>query len=283
MTPTPKIIAFVDDLLFGSKIEATARHLGYAIEFKPTAVDIAPPDVLEDKTMRPGEALHGRAGQLTSYIVAQQPALLIFDLDNQTIPWQKWLASLKSSPATRRIPALCFAAHVHKELLDEATQRGADKVVSRGKLSAKLPALLTELVRVPDYDALTDACAQPLSPRAIEGLELFNQGEYYECHHALEDAWNEDESEGRNLYKGILQVAVGYLQIERGNYNGGVKLLLRMRQWLDPLPPVCRGIAVGQLRDEATAVLETLQALGPERVAEFDQTLFKPIIWRVGE
>lgn len=273
------IMAFVDDLLFGSKIEAVARHLGYELLFVPTAVSIAPDTAQTDEMSRPGEPIHGRAGQLTTYIVAQQPALLIFDLDNAQIPWQKWLAPLKTSPATRRIPALCYAAHVHKDLLDKATLHGADKVVSRGALSANLPDLLQEMVRVPDYEALTAACGLPLSARAIEGLELFNQGEYYECHHALEDAWNADASAGRNLYKGILQVAVGYMQIERGNYNGGVKLLLRMRQWLDPLPAVCRGIEVGRLRDEATAVLEALQALGPERIAEFDRTLFKPIVW----
>lgn len=277
--PQPTIMIFVADLLFGSKIETTARHLGYEVLLTPTAASIAPDAPLADETPRPGEAIHGRAGALTSLIVAQQPALLIFDLDNEQIPWRKWLASLKSSPATRRIPALCYAAHIHKELLEQAKQHGADKVVSRGELSANLPDILPELVRVPNYDALTAACKQALPERAIEGLELFNRGEYYECHHALEDAWNDDESAGRNLYKGILQVAVGYLQIQRGNYNGGVKLLLRMRQWLDPLPEVCRGIAVGQLRDDATAVLEALKELGPERVAEFDQSLFKPVSW----
>ena len=48
-------------------------------------------------------------------------------------------------------------------------------------------------------------------------------------------------------------------------------------QWLDPLPDVCRGINVAQLRAEALAARAAMEALGPDRLAEFDLALLKPV------
>ena len=76
-----------------------------------------------------------------------------------------------------------------------------------------------------------------------------------EAHDLFERAWMEDESPGRELYRAILQVAVAYYQISRGNYNGAAKMFLRMRQWIDPLPDFCRGFNVAQLQN-SLAVLE---------------------------
>ena len=52
----------------------------------------------------------------------------------------------------------------------------------------------------------------------------------------LKEAWRQDTGAARDFYRGILQVGIAYYQIERGNYRGAVKMLLRVRQWLDPLP-----------------------------------------------
>jgi hypothetical protein len=54
-------------------------------------------------------------------------------------------------------------------------------------------------------------------------------------------------------------------------------MLLRVRQWLDPLPDICRGINIAQLRRDAQAVHDTLLQLGPERINEFDLTSFKDV------
>lgn len=275
-TKTPLIIAFVADLMFSSKLTAVAKHLNYRLELIEQASQVAPEEEPELKH-RPGEPVGGRKGSLFEWLVERQPALIIFDLENEAIPWLSWMPTMKSSPSTRRIPILAYASHVNTEAFTKAQGCGVDQVVARSRFSSALPDLLQEMVRIPDYDGLQESCAQPLPELAIKGLELFNAGEYYECHHALEEAWNEDQSVGRNLYKGILQIAVAYFQIRRGNYNGGIKLLLRMHQWLDPLPDTCRGINIKQLREDAVQVYQTLQTLGPERIQAFDQTLFKPV------
>jgi predicted metal-dependent hydrolase len=132
----------------------------------------------------------------------------------------------------------------------------------------------------PDETVLELTCQAPLSEMARQGLRLYNQGEYFEAHEALEAAWRQDQTPGRELYQGILQVGIAYLQIERGNYIGALKMFLRARQWLDPLPDQCRGVQVAQLRQDAQRAEAALRALGREWIAEYDRKLFKPVIFQ---
>lgn len=128
--------------------------------------------------------------------------------------------------------------------------------------------------------SLESLCAAPLHPQAAEGLRLFNAGEYFEAHEALEEAWNEEEGKVRDLYRGILQIAVVYLHITRRNYNGAVKVYSRSQKWLKDWPQVCRGIDVSQLRRDAEAAINEVVRLGIENIAEFDNSLLKPVQWR---
>jgi rubrerythrin len=128
-------------------------------------------------------------------------------------------------------------------------------------------------------ESWNDLCHAPLHPRAVDGLRLFNAGEYFEAHEALEDAWNAEKGKVRDLYRGILQTAVVYLHITRRNYQGAVKVYLRSQKWMKDWPEICRGIAVGQLRRDAEAVLTEVHRLGMQRIAEFDNSLLKPVRW----
>ena len=183
----------------------------------------------------------------------------------------------KSSAATRQIPIMAYGPHVDMELMQEAKRIGADFVYARSRFSNSMPQLLQKHATIPDYDAINSACEESLSDLAIGGIEKFNQGAYYACHDDLEKAWRRDEGPGRDLYRGLLQIAVTYYQIERGNYRGAAKMLLRMRRWLTPMPPVCRGVNVAKVLQDATAVQEALSALGPEKTSEFDHTLLRPV------
>jgi predicted metal-dependent hydrolase len=74
----------------------------------------------------------------------------------------------------------------------------------------------------------------------------------------------------------VLQVAVAYLQIERGNPNGAKKIFLRSRQWLSPLPDTCRGVDVKQLKKDAAAVEQALKEEGVEAARK----RFKRVVWK---
>jgi uncharacterized protein len=128
-------------------------------------------------------------------------------------------------------------------------------------------------------DSAIDLCNAPLHPQAAEGLHLFNAGKYFEAHEALEEAWNEEAGPVRELYRGILQIAVVYLHVTRRNYNGAIKVHGRSQKWLKDWPAMCRGVYVEELRRNAAAVIAEVQRLGAERLAEFDNSLLRPVRW----
>jgi CheY-like chemotaxis protein len=272
----PLILAFVADLMFATRIETAAAGLGFRVDFIERAGQVAPDDPSAPQRQL-GEHLVGAGAALIEHLTRTQPALLVFDLNNAEIPWREWIALLTSVPATRRIPVLCYGSHVDVDSTQAARQAGASAVVARSRFVSALPELVQKHARLVDSSGLAQACQEPLSELALRGLEEFNRGEYFEAHELLELAWNEDQSPARELYRAILQVGVAYLQIERGNYNGALKMFLRLRQWIDPLPPVCRGIDVAGLRQDARQVHQALLNLGPQEIGSFDRSLFKPV------
>ena len=122
-------------------------------------------------------------------------------------------------------------------------------------------------------------CQATLHPQAIEGLELFNSGHYFEAHEALESAWREETGPVRDLYRSILQVAVVYLHITHCNYPGAIKVYQRSQRWLNPWPETCRGVSVDRLRQDLEVVIQEVHRLGPDHLEAFDLSLLKPVLY----
>lgn len=120
-------------------------------------------------------------------------------------------------------------------------------------------------------------CAETLHPNAAEGIRLFNKGKFFEAHEELEIAWKEERGSIRDLYRGILQIAVAYLHITRGNYDGAVKVYGRSLKWMNGWNGICRGIHVGKLRENAEIVMRKAERLGRDGIGKFDASLFKSI------
>jgi sugar phosphate isomerase/epimerase/predicted metal-dependent hydrolase len=107
-------------------------------------------------------------------------------------------------------------------------------------------------------------------PGILEGIRLFNAGEFYECHEAIEHEWHAESRPIRRLYQGILQIGVGFLHAKRGNHTGALLLLRDGIEKTTDFAPVCLGIETGRLIAESQAALENLRELGAERLGEFD-------------
>lgn len=116
-----------------------------------------------------------------------------------------------------------------------------------------------------------------LHPQAIKGIRSFNAGQYFEAHEELETAWREETGEIRDLYRGILQIAVSYYHIQRGNYAGAVEMHRRAQKWLAKWNDVVLGIDVAQLRLDFDAAIGELTRLGAENMSQFDTALLKKI------
>jgi hypothetical protein len=104
----------------------------------------------------------------------------------------------------------------------------------------------------------------------MEGIRLFNDGEFYACHEAIEHEWHAETRPIRRLYQGILQIGVGFLHAQRGNHTGALLLLADGIDKTVEFAPLCLGIDTGRLATESQAALDRLRELGPERLREFD-------------
>ncbi len=95
------------------------------------------------------------------------------------------------------------------------------------------------------------------------GVELFNQGLYWEAHEAWEEAWMPDrQGPDGGFYKGLIQVAAGCLHYRRENRRGTVNKLRSGTAYLRAYPPVHHRVALTPLLAEVEAMLVALEGDG---------------------
>lgn len=58
-----------------------------------------------------------------------------------------------------------------------------------------------------------------------QGVELFNQGKFFDSHEVLEELWMECSGERKKFLQGIIQVAVAFHHLRKSNFIGASRLL----------------------------------------------------------
>ena len=106
-----------------------------------------------------------------------------------------------------------------------------------------------------------------------QGVEQFNQQEFYACHDTLEALWMEALEPQKRFYQGILQIAVACYHLSNLNWRGSVVLLGEGIGRLRDYQPIYEGIDVTELLTQSFELLKALQQAGPEQVADFVQQL----------
>ena len=273
----PTILIFSEDLMAVPGLQDGARRLGFAdrVIDRPEALD--GDAVTPERPPGLTEPLVGPDAVFIRTVAEMQPAMILVDITSTSLPWQRWIQILKTSAATRRIPIVAYGPHVHTERLEQAKMLGADEVVPRGRLHASFGEIVRRWARTADPGAARQSCAQPLSAAARIGIDCLAQGRYFEAHEHLEQAILAQPGPESMLYRALLQVAVTYLQIERGNGRGAAKMLLRMHQWLDPLPDACQGVDVAALKGQVARLRSAIDVVGLQGVATLDRSLLAPI------
>jgi uncharacterized protein len=89
-----------------------------------------------------------------------------------------------------------------------------------------------------------------------QGIDLFNEGRFFECHEAWEEIWKRSDGELKLFYQGLIQAAVAILHAQRGNLEGARSLYEKALAKLDPIPHEHMGLAVGELRAELSRFIE---------------------------
>ena len=112
------VLVAVDDLLFSSKIRATAKQAGVDVVFARS-----PEEILQQaRTLR--------------------PSLAIFDLNSGRTDPVRTIEALKADPDTAGVRTLGFASHVHVDLINAAKRAGADEVLPRSAFAGRLADIL---------------------------------------------------------------------------------------------------------------------------------------------
>lgn len=117
---------------------------------------------------------------------------------------------------------------------------------------------------------MTTRCKDPAPDGLRQGIEMYNRGEYYECHEVLEDTWRAESDDVRYLYQGILQIGVAFHHLRNANWRGAVGLLTGGIEKVSRYQPACMGVNTRKLVREAQCCLDQLHTIGRENVERFD-------------
>jgi CheY-like chemotaxis protein len=115
-----RVFAFVEDLFFLSKIQATGQKMNVKVEFVKNEKD------LTDRMKSNGE---------------EKPSLIIFDLNNANAKPLTLIPKLKNK-LKKGTSIIGFLSHVQGDLKQKAHEVGCDMVLPRSAFSQNLPQLL---------------------------------------------------------------------------------------------------------------------------------------------
>ena len=89
----------------------------------------------------------------------------------------------------------------------------------------------------------------------LEFVRLFNRKKFFEAHEILELKWRHENSEARDFYHGLIQIAAVFVHLQKGTPEGGRKLLGTATEYLKKYLPVFMGLDLAKLLAETGACL----------------------------
>jgi uncharacterized protein len=83
----------------------------------------------------------------------------------------------------------------------------------------------------------------------LTGVELFNRGDFFEAHEAMEEAMDEADDDGNwEFFLGLLRAAVANHKLRQGELSGAILHLQAALRFLKPYPDRHQGIKLRELR-----------------------------------
>jgi len=112
-----RIVVYLNDLIFETKIRSTAQHFGVETAIVRSASD------------------------LSAELNRVHPELVIIDLNAAGESARSLIQTAKSSSPSARV--IAFVSHVDSALAEVAQAAGADEVLPRSRFTQRLPQLLS--------------------------------------------------------------------------------------------------------------------------------------------
>lgn len=101
------------------------------------------------------------------------------------------------------------------------------------------------------------------TPEYLEGIRLFNAGEYWHAHEQWEHCWLQEPESEANFYKAIIQAAAALVKWRQGNSRGFARNWAKSSARLDRLPPQYHGLDLAALRVQIDAISRSESAAPP--------------------
>jgi uncharacterized protein len=121
--------------------------------------------------------------------------------------------------------------------------------------------------RIPDDLVVTPAEAAELGGR------LLAEGHPFHAHEVFEAAWKSTPAPGRELWRGLAQIAVGLTHARRGNQGGATALLRRGARRVREEPANDAGVDAGYVAAQAEEIAARIDRGGLAAVPEADLAL----------
>ena len=120
-------------------------------------------------------------------------------------------------------------------------------------------------------------CQDRPTEELLQAVEEFNREDWFACHETLEELWVGAKGELRDFYQGVLQFAVALHHWRNGNFKGALILLKGAGECLGRVAPLCLGVDVARLTEQAGKLHEALSLLGEERMRDLPASLIPGI------
>lgn len=111
-----------------------------------------------------------------------------------------------------------------------------------------------------------------------QGVEQFNQKQFYACHDTLEALWMEASQPQKTFYQAVLQIAVALYHLENSNLRGAAILLGEGINKLRNYPASYCGIDVDDLLIASATLLSTLQQTDEHAALDIESLLLPKIV-----
>lgn len=95
-------------------------------------------------------------------------------------------------------------------------------------------------------------------PRIDQGIRLFNEREFFECHDVFEDFWSELVGPEKKFFQGLIHAAVCLFHFEGGNLSGARKMYHSFSLYVGAYPADFCGIDVVRLMTDMEACFSEL-------------------------
>ena len=110
-----------------------------------------------------------------------------------------------------------------------------------------------------------------------QGIQEFNNGDYFECHETLEDIWMIEVGPDRSFYQGLLQLGVGCFHLLNRNYVGAESQWSKACAKLKNFGDWHLGVELKSLIDQIFRCQEMLAMVQSGQRREFDLSIIPRI------